>query len=79
MFTMYLMGFVVYGPWREECRRESDRLVTNISINGEYHRVNVEDNADILNADDEAESQEEQPVAETETSRDRLFRQSDQL
>ena len=61
LFTTYLMGFLVYAPWREECRRESHRLVTRVNLvsNGDYHRVNVQDTAEEDINELDTESQDE--------------------
>ncbi|PVD39302.1 hypothetical protein C0Q70_01931 [Pomacea canaliculata] len=32
MFSMYLLGFIFWGPWREQCRRVRDRKVTQDAL-----------------------------------------------
>ena len=60
LFSTYLFGFLIYAPWREECHRESQRLVARVNVsNGDYHRVNVQDEPD-EEPEQEAESQDEQ-------------------
>jgi hypothetical protein len=66
LFMSYLMGFVVYAPWRDECRRQSNRaaVLSSASTNGQYHRVQVQDHEDeILPINDEggSESQDDGP------------------
>ena len=39
LFSTYLLGFFIYPPWREECRRQLGRLAAN----GNYQRVQVND------------------------------------
>ena len=59
LFSTYLLGFFIYAPWREECRRESHRLVARVNVsNGDYHRVNVQDHDEEVMED--TESQDEQ-------------------
>lgn len=59
LFSTYLLGFLIYAPWREECRRESHRLVARVNVsNGDYHRVNVQDHDEEVMED--TESQDEQ-------------------
>ena len=38
LFTTYLLGFVVFSPWRQECRQHARNRETN-----GYHRVETED------------------------------------
>lgn len=57
------MGFAVYAPWREECRREAERIFSNNNrsdSNGQYQRVHLQENEDeggeVTDDLDEAES-----------------------
>lgn len=42
LFTSYLIGFLVYQPWRDECRQHSRGRTTRDTINGQYQRVQIE-------------------------------------
>ena len=42
LFTTYLIGFLVYQPWRDECRQHSRGRTTRDTINGQYQRVQIE-------------------------------------
>ena len=72
LFTTYLCGFAIYAPWRDECRRQRDN--GRNSNNGQYHRVQAEDDdEDAVNLAEETESQESQDESNN-SSRGRLLR-----
>jgi len=72
LFTTYLCGFAIYAPWRDECRRQRDN--GRNSNNGQYHRVQAEDDdEDVVNLAEETESQESQDESNN-SSRGRLLR-----
>ncbi len=68
LFSTYLLGFLVYAPWREECRRQSNQVVVRGNgTNGRYHRVNVQEQEDeivpVVDSDAGSESQVEDDSA----------------
>ena len=60
LFTTYLLGFLVYSPWRQECRQHTRNRE---STNGHYHRVETEDEPfNQVISDGAEESQDDAPA-----------------
>jgi len=68
LFMLYLPGFVLYRPWRDQCIGGLQRNKNQASVNGGYRSLNTGDNSSDLEQTDEGEEDLESEVEVEERS-----------